>query len=147
MYSASASVGREADMVVCSQGTIYGRYWRGFFGSTRACASLPNSAFPLYRSAKRLLKGKRNAKGPKRNVRDIVLRHHLSYLRLCCRSAKSAGPSPPYPPPRPFVPFTSETIKNQIGLLRGYFEQRLAGLDSLPGDPQNPAQTKLDPLG
>lgn len=77
---------------------------------------------------KRLLKGKRNAKGPN-------------------ATAKSAEPPPPYPPPQPFVPLTPETVKNQIGLLRGYFEHRLAGLDSLPDDPQNPAQAKLGPLG
>jgi transcriptional activator SPT7 len=71
----------------------------------------------------------------------------LSYSQFYCHSAKSAEPPPPYPPPQPFVPLTSETVKNQIGLLRGYFEHRLAGLDSLPDDPQNPAQAKLGPLG
>jgi transcriptional activator SPT7 len=71
----------------------------------------------------------------------------LSYSRLYCHSAKSAEPPPPYPPPQPFVSLTAETVKNQIGLLRGYFEHRLAGLDSLPDDPQNPAQAKLGPLG
>ena len=69
------------------------------------------------------------------------------YSRLYCHSAKSAEPPPPYPPPQPFVPLTSESLKNQIGLLRGYFEHRLAGFDSLPDDPQNPVQAKLGPLG
>jgi len=68
-------------------------------------------------------------------------------MRLYFHSAKSDEPPPPYPPPQPFVPLTSETVKNQIVLLRGYFEHRLAGLDSLPDDPQNPAQAKLGPLG
>jgi len=133
-------------MVVCPQGTIYGRYRRGFFGSTRAwhcCRARPFLSIDPQTSPQR----QEECQGPKRNVRDIILRHHLSYLRLYCHSAKSAEPPPPYPPPQPFVPLTSETIKNQIGLLRGYFEHRLAGLDSLPDDPQNPAQTKLGPLG
>jgi len=84
---------------------------------------LPSLSVP-----KRLLKGKRNAKGPN-------------------ATAKSAEPPPPYPPPQPLVSLTSETVKSQIGLLRGYFEHRLAGLDSLPDDPQNLAQAKLGPLG
>jgi transcriptional activator SPT7 len=67
--------------------------------------------------------------------------------RLYCHSAKSAEPPPPYPPPQPFVSLTAEAVKNQIGLLRGYFEHRLAGLDTLLDDPQNPAQAKLGPLG
>ncbi|SRR5216684_7207379 len=45
------------------------------------------------------------------------------------------------------VPPTAETVKNQIGLLRGYFEHHLARLESLPDDPQRPAQAKLGPLG
>ncbi|KAI0253661.1 hypothetical protein BJV78DRAFT_1152789 [Lactifluus subvellereus] len=79
---------------------------------------------------KRLLKGKKNAKGPN-------------------AAAKSAEPPPPYPPPQPFVSLTVGGVKSQIGLLRGYFEHRLtnAGLDSLPDDPPNPAQAKLGPLG
>ncbi|KAI0264096.1 hypothetical protein BC834DRAFT_883527 [Gloeopeniophorella convolvens] len=79
---------------------------------------------------KRLLKGKKNAKGPN-------------------AAAKSAEPPPPYPPPSPFIPLTAESAKNQIGLLRGYFEQRLASstLDVLPDDAPNPAQAKLGPLG
>jgi transcriptional activator SPT7 len=96
---------------------------------------------------KRLLKGKRNAKGPNATCGNRSSPSSLSYSRLYCHSAKSAEPPPPYPPPQPFVPLTSETVKNQIGLLRGYFEHRLAGLDSLPDDPQNPAQAKLGPLG
>ncbi|KAI9507752.1 hypothetical protein F5148DRAFT_1202423 [Russula earlei] len=79
---------------------------------------------------KRLLKGKRNAKGPN-------------------AATKSAEPPPPYPPPQPFVSLTSESVKSQVGLLRGYFEHRLAsaGLDALPDDPPNPTQAKLGPLG
>jgi transcriptional activator SPT7 len=96
---------------------------------------------------KRLLKGKRNAKGPNATygTRFFAI---ISFLLTPYRhSAKSAEPPPPYPPPQPFVSLTSETVKNQIGLLRGYFEHRLAGLDSLLDDPQNPAQAKLGPLG
>jgi len=103
---------------------------------------LPSLSIP-----KRLLKGKRNAKGPNATYGNHPTPSSLSYSRLYCHSAKSAEPPPPYPPPQPFVPLTSETVKNQIGLLRGYFEHRLAGLDSLPDDPQNPAQAKLGPLG
>lgn len=42
-----------------------------------------------------------------------------------------------------------ESAKSQVGLLRGYFEHRLAGagLDSLSDDPPNPTQAKLGPLG
>jgi len=42
-----------------------------------------------------------------------------------------------------------ESAKSQVGLLRGYFEHRLAGagLDTLSDDPPNPAQAKLGPLG
>ncbi|KAI0301716.1 hypothetical protein B0F90DRAFT_1717263 [Multifurca ochricompacta] len=63
--------------------------------------------------------------------------------------AKSAEPPPPYPPPEPFVAITSENVKNQIGLLRGYFEHRLASskLDTVADDPPNPTQAKLGPLG
>lgn len=45
-------------------------------------------------------------------------------------------------------------MKNQIGLLRDYYERRLASTSAsgvapvvLPDDPPNPAQTKLGPLG
>jgi hypothetical protein len=96
---------------------------------------------------KRLLKGKRNAKGPNAAYGSLPF---ISFIltRLYCRhSAKSAEPPPPYPPPQPFVPLTAEAVKSQIGLLRGYFEHRIAGLDTLPDDPQNPAQAKLGPLG
>jgi hypothetical protein len=103
---------------------------------------LPSLSIP-----KRLLKGKRNAKGPNATYGNHSSPSSLSYSRFYCHSAKSAEPPPPYPPPQPFAPLTPETVKNQIGLLRGYFEHRLAGLDSLLDDPQNPAQAKLGPLG
>ncbi|KAI9452359.1 hypothetical protein BJY52DRAFT_1124430, partial [Lactarius psammicola] len=84
---------------------------------------------------KRLLKGKKNAKGPN-------------------ATAKSAEPPPPYPPPPPFVLLTAESMKNQIGLLRDFYERRLASASAsgvapvvLQDDPPNPAQTKLGPLG
>jgi len=79
---------------------------------------------------KRLLKGKKNAKDPN-------------------AAAKSAEPPLPYPPPALFVQLTKESVKSQVGLLRSYFEHRLAsaGLDSLPDDPPYPAQAKLGPLG
>jgi hypothetical protein len=76
MYSASASVGREADIVVCSQGTVYGRYWRGFFGFTRAwhrCRARPFLSIGPQASPQR----QEECKGPKRNVRDVILRHHI----------------------------------------------------------------------
>ena len=37
-------------------------------------------------------------------------------------------PPPPYPPPPPFVPITSKNVEDQIGLLKPYFQERLAGL-------------------
>lgn len=42
-----------------------------------------------------------------------------------------------------------DSVKSQVGLLRSYFEHRLAsaGLDTLSDDPPNPAQSKLGPLG
>ncbi|KAI9441880.1 hypothetical protein H4582DRAFT_1421945 [Lactarius indigo] len=84
---------------------------------------------------KRLLKGKKNAKGPN-------------------ATAKSAEPPPPYPPPPPFVLLTAESVKNQIGLLRNFYELRLASASAsgvapvvLQDDPPNPSQAKLGPLG
>ncbi|KAH9020108.1 hypothetical protein EDB84DRAFT_1515737 [Lactarius hengduanensis] len=84
---------------------------------------------------KRLLKGKKNAKGPN-------------------ATAKSAEPPPPYPPPPPFVLLTAESVKNQIGLLRDFYERRLASTSAsgvapvvLQDDPPNPSQAKLGPLG
>lgn len=64
-------------------------------------------------------------------------------------SSKSAEPPPPYPPPQSFITLTSESVKSQVGLLRSYFEHRLAsaGLDTLPDDLPSPAQAKLGPLG
>jgi hypothetical protein len=76
MHSASASVAREADIVICSQGTIYGRYWRGFFGSTRTwhcCRARPSLSIGPQTSPQR----QEERQGPKRNVRDIILRHTL----------------------------------------------------------------------
>ena len=76
MHCASASVGREVDIVVCSQGTIYGRYWGGFFGSTRAwhrCRARPFLSIGPQASPQR----QEERKGPKRNVRYVILRHHL----------------------------------------------------------------------
>jgi transcriptional activator SPT7 len=96
---------------------------------------------------KRLLKGKRNAKGPNATYGISSFATVSFLLTPYCHSAKSAEPPPPYPPPQPFVSLAPDSVKNQIGLLRGYFEHRLAGLDSLPDDPQNPAQAKLGPLG
>ncbi len=79
---------------------------------------------------KRLLKGKKDAKGPNAAYRipSFAITSFL-LMRLYFHSAKSDEPPPPYPPPQPFVPLTSETVKNQIVLLRGYFEHRLAGLE------------------
>ena len=85
---------------------------------------------------KRLLKGKRNAKGPNATYGISFLATVSFLLTPYCHSAKTAEPPPPYPPSQPFVPLASDSVKNQIGLLRGYFEHRLAGLDSLPDDPQ-----------
>ena len=69
-------------------------------------------------------------------------------------SAKFAEPPPPYPPPPSFVLLTAESVKNQIGLLREYYERRLASTSVsgvapvvLQDDPPNPTQTKLGPLG
>jgi|SRR6267142_1915318 len=70
-------------------------------------------------------------------------------MRSYLYSSKSAEPPPPYPPPQSFITLTSESVKGQVGLLRSYFEHRLAsaGLDTLPDDPPSPAQAKLGPLG
>jgi transcriptional activator SPT7 len=96
---------------------------------------------------KRLLKGKKNAKGS-----NAAYGVSFSHTIRCSNaffypSAKSVEPPPPYPPPLPFVSLTAGSVKNQIGLLRVYFEHRLTGLDSLPDDSPNPAQAKLGPLG
>lgn len=42
--------------------------------------------------------------------------------------AKPTEPPPPYPPPPPFVPITSKSVQDQIGLLRSYYQERLATL-------------------
>ncbi|KAH8977282.1 hypothetical protein EDB86DRAFT_2838091 [Lactarius hatsudake] len=83
---------------------------------------------------KRLLKGKKNAKGPN-------------------ATTKSAEPPPPYPPPPPFVLLTAESVKNQVGLLRDFYERRLASTSAsgvapvvLQDDPPNSSQAKLGPL-
>ncbi|KAH8990665.1 hypothetical protein EDB86DRAFT_3190558 [Lactarius hatsudake] len=84
---------------------------------------------------KRLLKGKKNAKGPN-------------------AITKSAEPPPLYPPPPPFVLLTAESVKNQVGLLRDFYERRLASTSAsgvapvvLQDDPPNSSQAKLGPLG
>ncbi len=104
---------------------------------------------------KRLLKGKKNAKGP--NATYGSLSPPLPPLLTCPfyeDSAKSAEPPPPYPPPSSFVLLTAEGVKNQIGLLRDFYERRLASASAsgvapvvLQDEPPNPAQTKLGPLG
>jgi transcriptional activator SPT7 len=102
---------------------------------------------------KRLLKGKKNAK--QNATYGYFLPHSLpSTTNPLGDSAKSAEPPPPYPPPPSFVPLTAESLKNQIGLLRDYYERRLAspnppsgGVVILTDDPPNPIQTKLGPLG
>ena len=110
-------------------------------------ALLPSSAFPLYRSPNVFSKARGTPRAQTQRTGYHSSPSSLYYSRLYCHSTKSAEPPPPYPPPQPFASLTSEAVKNQIGLLRGYFEHRLAGLDSLPDDPQNPAQAKLGPLG
>ena len=55
--------------MVCSQGTIHGRYWRGFFGSTRAwhcCRARPSLFIDPQTSPQR----QEERQGPKRNVRE-----------------------------------------------------------------------------
>lgn len=42
--------------------------------------------------------------------------------------AKPTEPPPPYPPPPPFVPITSKNAEEQIGLLKPYYQERLAML-------------------
>lgn len=42
--------------------------------------------------------------------------------------AKPTEPPPPYPPPPPFVAITSKNVEDQIGLLRLYYQERLAML-------------------
>ncbi|KAH7883356.1 hypothetical protein F5I97DRAFT_1904452 [Phlebopus sp. FC_14] len=43
-------------------------------------------------------------------------------------TAKPTEPPPPYPPPPPFVPITSRNVEGQIGLLKPYYQERLAAL-------------------
>ncbi|KAH8979007.1 hypothetical protein EDB86DRAFT_3148799 [Lactarius hatsudake] len=81
-----------------------------------------------------LLKGKKNAKGPN-------------------ATRTSAEPPPPYPPLPPFVLLTAESVKNQVGLLRDFYEHRLASTSTsgvapvvLQDDPLNSSQAKLGPL-
>jgi transcriptional activator SPT7 len=59
--------------------------------------------------------------------------------------AKPKEPPPPYPPPPSLLPITSKNVGDQIGLLRPYFQMRLAalvppgtfqGLPYLPPGPQ-----------
>lgn len=98
---------------------------------------------------KRLLKGKRNAKGPNAAYELVFLYPALNSILTHSHSSKSAEPPPPYPPPSLLISLTMESVKSQVGLLRGYFEHRLAsaGLDTLSDDSPNPAQAKLGPLG
>jgi transcriptional activator SPT7 len=96
---------------------------------------------------KRLLKGKKNAKGSSAAYGVFFSPAIRCSNALFYPSAKSVEPPPPYPPPSPFVQLTVESVKSQIGLLRVYFEHRLTGLDSLPDDSPSPAQAKLGPLG
>jgi transcriptional activator SPT7 len=51
-------------------------------------------------------------------------------------SAKPTEPPPPYPPPPPFVPITSKNVEDQIGLLRAYYQERLATLAPSVSAPQ-----------
>ena len=88
-HSASASVGREAEIVVYSQGAIYGRYWRGFFGSTRAwhcCRARPFLPIDPETSSQR----QEERQGPKRNVRYVILRHRpfLTHALLSQRKVR-----------------------------------------------------------
>ena len=92
MHSASAFVASEADIVFCSQGTIYGRYWRGFFGSTRAwhrCRAWPSHSIGSQTSPQR----EEERQGPKRNVRDIIPRLFLFRTHAFVVTAQS----PPNP--------------------------------------------------
>ena len=141
-----SSVGRHTNIMVCAQGAIHGRYWRGFLGPARTwyCFRVgPFLSFNTQASPQRQEERKRS----QRSVWFFALLLSLFLTRLYCHSAKSAEPPPPYPPPQTFSPLTAETVKNHIGLLRGYFEHRLAGLDTLLDDQLNPTQTKLGPLG
>ncbi|KAI0941499.1 hypothetical protein AcW1_003374 [Taiwanofungus camphoratus] len=45
-------------------------------------------------------------------------------------TAKPTEPPPPFPPPPPFVPLDSKTVDDQIGLLKPYYQQRLASVSS-----------------
>src|SRR5260370_32974470 len=116
------------------------------FWAFASLALLPSSAFPLYRypNVSSKARGTPKAQTLCTGYRSSLL--SLLFIRLYCYSAKSAEPPPPYPPPEPFVPLAGEAVKDQIGLLRGYLEHRLAGLDSLPAARQTTAQAKLCPL-
>jgi len=119
-----------------------------------ACANLvlpPSSAFLLLRSLNVFsrARGIPKAQTQRMNYLSFPPLLSLSYSRPYSHRSKSDEPPPPYPPPQPFVPLPAESVKSQVGLLRGYFEHRFAstGLDTLPDDPPNPAQAKLGPLG
>ncbi|KAH7911321.1 hypothetical protein BJ138DRAFT_1150946 [Hygrophoropsis aurantiaca] len=72
---------------------------------------------------KKLLKGKNKA-GPNQSSQ-----------------AKPKEPPLPYPPPPPFVPISSKNVEDQIGLLKPFFQERIAVLSGPP-----PFATGLPPL-
>ncbi|CCM01012.1 uncharacterized protein FIBRA_03060 [Fibroporia radiculosa] len=53
-------------------------------------------------------------------------------------AAKPSEPPPPFPPPPPLVPLDSRMVESQIGLLKPYYQQRLASLSAPSAPPSIP---------
>ncbi|TBU46661.1 hypothetical protein BD309DRAFT_953609 [Dichomitus squalens] len=60
-------------------------------------------------------------------------------------TAKPTEPPPPFPPPPPFIPLDSNTVDNQIGLLKSFYQGRVAEISSAlvapPPGPSHPLQS------
>ncbi|KAF9465226.1 hypothetical protein BDZ94DRAFT_1254846 [Collybia nuda] len=50
-------------------------------------------------------------------------------------TAKPLEPPPPYPPPPPFIPLKSSKVEDQIGLLKPFYQSRVANINSLAAAP------------
>ncbi|KZT22458.1 hypothetical protein NEOLEDRAFT_1097621 [Neolentinus lepideus HHB14362 ss-1] len=77
-------------------------------------------------------------------------------------AAKPAEPPPPFPPPPPLLPLDANSMEDQIGLLKPYYQQRFSALaattagsslgfavsqPALSDDVPQPSHTKIGPIG
>jgi len=95
---------------------------------------------------KKLLKGK--TRGSAAAVQLVLFPCSFSsngFPKLIPSRAKPNEPPPPYPPPPPLLPITSKNVGDQIGLLRPYFQARLAAI-APPGSFPSLPQFGLPPL-